>query len=930
MNHSLIKNNKDALLKQKRLFGIILAVLVIAYNFIWLNRTFTMSEGWAFFYNGLIEEGKVPYRDFYYYLPPLNLLIDYIIWKVSAGYFFIYRLIRLAERVLLVEIMYSLISKKVDPFIASVGCFIGAVLASANVYDLVGDYNQTVQLFAALLCVLVLKYVSCFDDLKKRCRVMFLIGICGGCMFLSKQTIVVAAALVFMGFVLFLVVTKKEKNLFRMIISVALGLAVPLGITFVYLVYTRSLTEFITQVFIDTGSKGSLYDIIVDKFLSVVKYNGYEIISIISALAALIIHKKKSNNISSISNKNNVLEVILLCVSTGLMSLRYFLTVWDGVKVSARTLFIIPLIAVIAAIVFIDVKKLYGKIVVFAGFVVLGVMMLLNINNFTAVLYWSTGAFKTMTSLLNIVYLIELVWLFYHLINHIVKKTPLALDSVVLACTAIASCWSTVMSADGSGNVVTNSAFISVPVLIYLIFKNKRLTKQIYVKAFLVICAGVFCACACQKIENPYAWWGDSEASFSEKTEKSDIKALKGFRFSQEEYEKYDMLYQVIKDNTDENSTIFGFPYAKAYNVFLENYNMDNFVPVLFYDVCADDYAKKDAKLLAKNEPDIVIWHDIKYCMEIHEDAFRGGDILGQRQIQKWFADVKDKDYVLIGQVADVFVYKNKAAGKPTTKFIQRSNRKNDTADKKNVRSIENKLEGSGTKKNPYLISSVDDLRHFRSLVNDGNTFQGKYVKQTADIDLDSIENWRPIGLFSKDKYFVGTYDGAGYKISNLHAKQSGKEKRIALFGALAGHIRNVNLVNCDVSGTYAGGIAAYAATGSDIVNCVVSGKVSAQSRAAGIVEDTHGIVENCVSYCFVEAKDGDVGNITSYYTGTIKVSFSEGSNGISINDGKPIDADTCDTLNGNLDKAGHIDPATDLAEWSLDANKKLTINPIK
>lgn len=929
MNHSILKNNDDVLLKQKKLFGIILAVLVIAYNFIWLNRTFTMSEGWAFFYNGLIDEGKVPYRDFYYYLPPLNLFIDYVIWKVSAGYFFIYRLVRLAERVLILEIMYSVISKKVNPFIASIGCFIAAVLASANVYDLVGDYNQTVQLFAVLLCVLVLKYVDNFDNLKKRCQVMFLIGICGGCMFLSKQTIVVAAAIIFSALILFFVITKREKNLFRMILSVGLGLAIPLGVTFLYLIYTHSLTEFINQVFIDTGSKGSLYEIIFDKFFSVIKERGFEFTAILSCLAALIIHKNKPAALAK-ADKKNATETALICFSAFLIGCRYLYTVWDSIKVSSRTLFIIPLLIIVAIILIVDIRKLYAKIVVFASFILLGILIILNINNFTAILYWSTTSFDAMTSLLTVVYLVQLVWLFYHLIKHLTKKTPLALDSVVLVCASLASCWSTVMSSDGAGNVVTNSGFISVPVLVYLMFKRAKFTKQTYVKIFIIFCVGVFCACASQKVENAYSWWGDSEAPFSEKTEASDIKALKGFRFSKEEYEKYDKLCEVIDDNTDENSTIFGFPYVKAYNVFLENYNMDNFVPVLFYDVCADDYAKKDAKLLAKNPPDIVVWLDIKQCMETHEKAFRNGDILGQRKIQKWFASVKNEDYTLIGQIGEVFVYKNNSSGAPTSTFIQKSNKKNLTAEKKNVRSVENKLEGSGTKKNPYIVSSAEDLSNFRNLVNDGNSFEKQYIKQTANIDLSSVENFKPIGLYDKERYFKGTFDGAGYKISNLRCEQYGKEKRMALFGALGGHIRNVVLENCDVSGYYASGIASYATGQSSIINCYVSGNISAKNRGAGIVEDTHGRVDNCVSVAVVESEINNFGNITAYYTGTIKNSFSKTSDGISVNDGMQIDKETCDKLNNNLKKAGRVDTPTRLAEWSVDSKGNLKLNPIK
>lgn len=109
---SIVKKGDLSLKKKKVFFGILLALFVILYNFIWIDKTFTMSEGWAQFYNGLLDQGKIPYRDFYFHLPPLNLLNDYIIWKLSFGYFIIYRMWRLAERILIVEIMYYLLIKK--------------------------------------------------------------------------------------------------------------------------------------------------------------------------------------------------------------------------------------------------------------------------------------------------------------------------------------------------------------------------------------------------------------------------------------------------------------------------------------------------------------------------------------------------------------------------------------------------------------------------------------------------------------------------------------------------------------------------------------------------------------------------------------------------------------------------------------------------
>ena len=183
-----------------------------------------------------------------------------------------------------------------------------------------------------------------------------------------------------------------------------------------------------------------------------------------------------------------------------------------------------------------------------------------------------------------------------------------------------------------------------------------------------------------QKVMEPYSWWGNSEASFWKKKYKTSIPALKGFRLSEEEKQKYELLYKVLATNTNAESVIWGFPYIKIFNVFLQNYNMKDFVPVLFYDVCSKQYAQYDASLLVKNEPDIVIWVDIPYCMSTHEKVFLGGDRLGQRDIQRWFSLYKNRHYHLIGQMDNIFIYKLNKLDDDGFVYIDDSSRINETA----------------------------------------------------------------------------------------------------------------------------------------------------------------------------------------------------------------------------------------------------------
>ena len=82
---------------------------------------------------------------------------------------------------------------------------------------------------------------------------------------------------------------------------------------------------------------------------------------------------------------------------------------------------------------------------------------------------------------------------------------------------------------------------------------------------------------------------------------------------------------------------------------------------------------------------------------------------------------------------------------------------------------------GDGTENKPYQIATAQQLAYFRNQVDAGNTFEGKFVKLTANINLND-KNFDPIGFgyeydgFTEDgKTFNGTFDGNGKTIFGLY-----------------------------------------------------------------------------------------------------------------------------------------------------------------
>lgn len=149
-------------------------------------------------------------------------------------------------------------------------------------------------------------------------------------------------------------------------------------------------------------------------------------------------------------------------------------------------------------------------------------------------------------------------------------------------------------------------------------------------------------------------------------------------------------------------------------------------------------------------------------------------------------------------------------------------------------------ITGSGTETDPYQISTADQLKRFRDIVNGSNgqtPNRGACAELTADVDLEN-DAWTPIGPDEGSSY-TGTFDGKGYTIKNLNVSGSGN---IGLFGYVSG-------------GT--------------IRNLTVAGSVTATGGRAGGITCTliDGLIENCANLCTVTytGADGSVGGIVGY-----------------------------------------------------------------
>ena len=189
---------------------------------------------------------------------------------------------------------------------------------------------------------------------------------------------------------------------------------------------------------------------------------------------------------------------------------------------------------------------------------------------------------------------------------------------------------------------------------------------------------------------------------------------------------------------------------------------------------------------------------------------------------------------------------------------------------------------GSGTKDDPYLIATAQDLVDFRDEVNASanKSTSPLCVKLTANINLGGQE-WTPIGQYkgySENVAYGGTFDGDGHTITGLSINAT------TAYQGLFGYVKGGTIKNLTVDGTvststsssaYAAGIVGY---GSPVTmeNCVNRADVTATANGsvAGVVACT-GSTGSSINGC---SNQGEICGNGGYIGGIVGSGSSSGT----------------------------------------------------
>lgn len=238
-----------------------------------------------------------------------------------------------------------------------------------------------------------------------------------------------------------------------------------------------------------------------------------------------------------------------------------------------------------------------------------------------------------------------------------------------------------------------------------------------------------------------------------------------------------------------------------------------------------------------------------------------------------------------------------------------------------------------------FTLTSAEQLAGLAELVDGGNKFAGKTIKLDANMNLEFIpegstepESFEPIGSFSDNKAFEGTFDGQGYTISNMYQNGwalengfwDGPEYGMGLFsltenatvknvnfdgaslpseanimGVVAGGAANCVFENINISDAYlgnhswySGGVVGWAEGDVKLVNCDIDETSVVSSQWGDFNNANGGLIGGIDSSSTIYLKDCDVACVIDSYNDITSAYewYSYRSSGMLIGDSGQMD----------------------------------------
>src|SRR5579864_5758151 len=158
-----------------------LAVAVMSVFLIFIhNRYLPIHEGWFSNYGYLMRQGKMPYRDFYFFTQPLSLFISQLF---VGDHLINLRRFGLVERIVLAGMLYFLLSRRFSAMASFWATITSLMFFGTYISDALFTYlvDSFVALVAGMICV-----CQAYAHPKHERTLFFSAGVCASLSFFFK------------------------------------------------------------------------------------------------------------------------------------------------------------------------------------------------------------------------------------------------------------------------------------------------------------------------------------------------------------------------------------------------------------------------------------------------------------------------------------------------------------------------------------------------------------------------------------------------------------------------------------------------------------------------------------------------------------------------------------------------------------------------
>lgn len=590
-----IGENKEYLL------GLFFVLLTIGlFILLFFNKSLCIQEGWYTIYVKQFLSGLIPYRDFKMIVPPSSLFICTLFYKLFGGYFIVFHYAGLVERLILFGTMYHLFTRFFSKQNAAYATIVGGIFLTCIVCDnSLFTYNELAILIGMIAINLLLTFTEKLDKNNViDYKILFLLGLVQSFTFLNKQTFGIITSFAILA-ILLIIITKKlgVKKYFKPLLTFLGGFSILIGSIILYFAANGALFAFIDNTLLTGASaKGDLKTILLYFFKSLGSDEYMWVIFIAAFIFILVFFASKNKKVQEKGYNLSNFFIISSLISILTIGLAYFF-----VKLSPD-------------------------------------------NTVDTSFFLQIHLFFTQMGAVSVVFTTLAAFYFFCKIVFEKEVDLLIYRKFILFGMIFSFCYSVSLSTVWPDVYFYSIALFFAFCLDYKTpFYNLK-NNLIYLSIFVMLFLGVSL-----KLISPFYWHSWVSGNVTRQLKKTNIEVLKGLYLPVDEINTIEEIKNTVDKYSKKDDKIFIYNNIQGFYEILERKPYTNNVSH-YWDVCPDQYAEEDAKIILQSPPPIILYFQAPPgLVTVHEKLFRQGSFAKQREIDKAILSMmKNDEYVTV------------------------------------------------------------------------------------------------------------------------------------------------------------------------------------------------------------------------------------------------------------------------------------------